>query len=88
MALRRIQVCDAPPDLTLLAAGNAGVFPRARSVFRVDGRDPILAHGGPMPIFGDIFGDDLVATKSESGQPILAGRGIINIVDWLQSIQQ
>lgn len=79
---------ENPPDLTMLAARNGGVFPRARVVFRVDGRDPIAAHGGAMPIFGDIFGDDLTAMKSESGQPILAGRGIIDLIAWLETVQQ
>ncbi len=77
-----------PPDLTALAANNEGVFPSARIVFRIDGRDPTLAHGGPMPIFGDIFGDDLVPFRSEFGQPILAGRGIVDIVAWLETLQQ
>jgi len=76
-----------PPDLTGLAARNGGVFPRSHVVFRIDGRDPNLAHGGPMPIFGDIFGDDMVPLKSETGQPILAGRAIIDLIAWLELVQ-
>lgn len=77
-----------PPDLTILRAGNGGVFPRARTVFRIDGRDPLLAHGGPMPIFGDILGEEPTAMKSETGQPILTGRGIVDLLAWLEGVQQ
>ncbi len=44
-----------PPDLTQLAAGNGGVFPVSRVVRQIDGRDPELAHGGVMPLFGEYF---------------------------------
>src|SRR6056297_53454 len=48
-----------PPDLTALAAGNDGVFPTARVARRIDGRDPLVSHGSPMPVYGPFFeGDD------------------------------
>jgi len=40
-----------PPDLTTLAAQNGGVFPTTRVVWRIDGRDPLVAHGSPMPVW-------------------------------------
>ena len=77
----------APPDLTGLAARNGGVFPRAMVVYRIDGRDPVPAHGGPMPYFGDLFDGDMAAMKAETGQPILTGRGIIDLVAFLEARQ-
>ena len=77
----------APPDLTGLAAQNGGVFPRARVAYRIDGRDPLPAHGGDMPFFGDLFEGETAAMKTDSGQPILTGRGIVDLVAWLESIQ-
>lgn len=76
------------PDLTGLAAANGGVFPRARAAYQIDGRDPILAHGGEMPFFGDLFDGEMAAFKTASGQPILTGAGIISLVLWLETIQR
>jgi hypothetical protein len=44
-----------PTDLTRLAATNDGVFPTFRVIARIDGRDPLVAHGSPMPVYGDFF---------------------------------
>ena len=40
-----------PIDLTGLAAANEGVFPLLRVVRRIDGRDPLVSHGSPMPVY-------------------------------------
>ncbi|MEL6210834.1 MAG: cytochrome c, partial [Pseudomonadota bacterium] len=77
-----------PPDLTGLAADNDGVFPVSRVVRQIDGRDPMLAHGGAMPLFGDFFEGDDVAIPSESGQPILTSRPIADVAAWLESVQE
>ena len=43
----------APPDLTLLARKNGGVFPVERISSIIDGRAQIAAHGSrDMPIWG------------------------------------
>jgi mono/diheme cytochrome c family protein len=78
----------AAPDLTQLADGNGGVFPRTRVVYRIDGRDPLAAHGGDMPVFGDIFEGTMMPMKAETGQPILTGQGIVDIIAWLESVQR
>ena len=42
-----------PPDLTMLAKNNAGVFPFARVYDVIDGRQPVAVHGPrDMPIWG------------------------------------
>ena len=77
-----------PTDLTALAAGNGGTFPLARVVMRIDGRDLVLAHGSPMPIFGPFFEGEDIAIKTPAGQPVLTSRPVADLVAWLQTIQR
>lgn len=77
-----------PTDLTALSAGNGGVFPLERVVKRIDGRDPLVAHGSPMPVYGDFFeGGASVALKTPSGQPIMTSAPVADLVAWLRSVQ-
>lgn len=79
----------APPDLTGLTAANDGVFPIVKVVFLIDGRDPMIAHGGPMPIFGPYLdGGASAAMSAPDGTPILTSPAIVDLVTYLQSIQQ
>ncbi|NSX53612.1 c-type cytochrome [Parasulfitobacter algicola] len=77
-----------PPDLTQLNANNEGVFPRVRVVFRIDGRDPIMSHGGPMPMFGYMLDGKSAAMDAEDGTPILTSEMMVDIVSYLESIQR
>ncbi|MEM9550668.1 MAG: cytochrome c [Pseudomonadota bacterium] len=78
-----------PPDLTGLTARNGGVFPMARVVTRIDGRDPLTSHGSPMPVWGPYFeGDASVPLKAETGQPILTSAPIADLVAYLQRLQK
>ncbi|MGV6847010.1 MAG: c-type cytochrome [Marinibacterium sp.] len=78
-----------PPDLRGLSARNDGVFPVARVVERIDGRDPLVSHGSPMPVWGPFFdGDRAVAVKAETGQPILTSQPIADLVAYLRSVQE
>ena len=77
-----------PTDLTALEARNEGVFPRARVVMRIDGRDPLVSHGSPMPVYGFFFEGDDQAMKAETGQPIMTSRAIVDLVAYLESLQQ
>ncbi len=77
-----------PPDLTGLAGDNGGVFPMARIAARIDGRDPLLGHGGPMPLFGWFFDGEDVAVKTETGQPMFTSRGIVDVMAYLEEIQE
>jgi mono/diheme cytochrome c family protein len=77
----------APPDLTSLAEG--GAFPTLQVVRQIDGRDPLLAHGGDMPLFGMWFegdGSD-VALRGPGGQPLMVSRPIADLVTWLIEVQ-
>lgn len=78
-----------PTDLTELSIQNGGVFPMIRVVERIDGRDPLVAHGSPMPVYGDYFESSFdVPIKAPSGQPILTSQPVIDLVAYLREIQR
>lgn len=77
-----------PSDLTALAQG--GEFPILRVAGQIDGRHPVMAHGGDMPIFGRWFqgvGAD-VALAGPGGQPILMSRPVADLITWLMEVQE
>jgi mono/diheme cytochrome c family protein len=78
----------APPDLTELAAAEGGVFPLERVVRRIDGRDEVLAHGGPMPVFGMILGGESGLIDAFDGTPVFTTQSVVDIAAWLQTIQK
>lgn len=78
----------APSNLTRLAAENGGVFPTTRVIMRIDGRDPLVSHGSMMPVYGDFIEGTDVAAKTETGQPILTSQPIVDLLAYLQSLQQ
>jgi len=78
-----------PTDLTQLAARNDGVFPTARVAARIDGRDPLVAHGSPMWVFGEFFdaqGPD-IALQLPAGERIMVSGPIADLVAWIETIQ-
>lgn len=77
-----------PPDLTRLSTDEGGVFPVSRVVARIDGRMPILGHGGPMPVFGDLFDGQAGALDSETGAPILTSQAMVAVVEYLKTLQR
>jgi len=77
-----------PTDLTALRATNGGIFPLARVVRRIDGRDPLVSHGSPMPIYGGFFEGRDVAMKTDEGQPLLTSQPVVDLVAYLQTLQQ
>lgn len=78
-----------PTNLTELAARNGGAFPTFEVVRQIDGRMPLLAHGGDMPVFGRWFegtGPE-VALATEAGQPVLVPRAMADLVVYLETLQ-
>jgi mono/diheme cytochrome c family protein len=72
-----------PPDLSLIAARNGGVFVAARIERTVDGRDLMVAHGTlEMPVWGDAFRRREGLSEADIRARIQA------IVRYLASIQQ
>jgi mono/diheme cytochrome c family protein len=77
-----------PTDLTTLRTLNGGIFPTTRVVMRVDGRDPLVSHGSMMPVYGDFFAGTDVMTKTEAGQPLLTSQPIIDLLAYIEGLQQ
>jgi mono/diheme cytochrome c family protein len=77
-----------PSDLTQLSADNGGVFPAARVAWQIDGRDPMLAHGGVMPLYGDFFEGQDTAVRIENGQTMLTSRPVADLLAFLEAIQE
>jgi mono/diheme cytochrome c family protein len=87
-----------PPDLTLLARKNNGVFP-FNSMYRIiDGRDLVPSHGTrDMPIWGYRFvpsehyklklADEYIYAPPGSSEPVVHAR-ILAVIDYLNRIQE
>ena len=81
-----------PPDLTVLAKKNNGVFPVSHVYEIIDGRQAVIAHGTrDMPIWGfqysleqRVQGNPATAIDPD---PIVRMR-ILSIIDYLSRIQQ
>lgn len=78
----------APPDLTRISQRYGGDFPRAGIAWKIDGRDPILSHGGDMPLFGFVFSDMSEVLTSPGGQTMLTSPEVVDIVAYLESVQE
>ncbi|WP_299944396.1 cytochrome c [uncultured Ruegeria sp.] len=76
-----------PTNLRTLADAE-GVFPTARVVARIDGRDPLVSHGSPMPVYGPYFEGNDTAIKTPAGQPILTSKPIADLVAYLKTLQE
>ena len=81
-----------PPDLTVLAKKNNGVFPVSRVYEIIDGRQPLLAHGTrDMPIWGFLYTLEQpaqdYAARSLNPEAVVRLR-ILSIIDYLSRIQQ
>ena len=78
----------ATPDLTELSKRNQGEFPTEAVAMQIDGRSPLLAHGGEMPLFGpSLESDQNVVLRLQSGQSLMTGVPLANVVVYLESLQ-
>lgn len=77
-----------PTNLSRLQVENDGVFPLVRVIRRIDGRDPLVSHGSPMPVFGDYFEGRDIALRTPSGQSIMTSTPVADLVAWLETVQQ
>ena len=81
----------APPDLTVLAKKNNGVFPVSRVHEIIDGREALLTHGTrEMPIWGFRYSLEQPPTlfNPEAVVPEAVVRArILSIIDYLNRIQ-
>lgn len=77
-----------PADLTQLGAMNDGRFPIDRVIRRIDGTTEVLAHGGPMPLFGLLLDGPSDVILAPDGSEVIASESIVDIAAWLMSIQE
>lgn len=77
-----------PADLTTLSTGNGGTFPLARVLDRIDGTTEVMAHGGPMPVFGLILDGPSEVVLAPDGSDIAAPEALMNIALWLETVQR
>ncbi|WP_298843278.1 cytochrome c [uncultured Roseobacter sp.] len=77
-----------PPDLTGLTARHDGVLPVERIIMRIDGRDPLVSHGSPMPVYGEFFEGTDVILKTETGQPVLTSQPVADLLEYLRGLQE
>ncbi|WP_170331681.1 c-type cytochrome [Ruegeria arenilitoris] len=75
-----------PTNLTELV-DQSGAFPTIRVVERIDGRDPLVSHGSPMPVYGPFFEGNDTAIKAPTGQPVLTSKPIADLVAYLKTLQ-
>jgi mono/diheme cytochrome c family protein len=73
-----------PPDLTVLATQNGGVFPAEQVRKIIDGREAVPGHGGPdMPVWGRAFKASRLGSSEESVKSVIDA-----LVQHIESLQQ
>ncbi len=85
-----------PPDLTMLAKNNNGVFPTNAVYEIIDGLQTIPAHGSrEMPIWGYRFNPIIYPPHNVdpsywkmAGPEVVVGTRILAVIDYLNRIQQ
>ena len=83
-----------PPDLTILAKRNGGVFPIQRVYETIDGRGPEIRAHGPrhMPIWGSDYSTKAATRMADiplaDFPEIYARTRILLLIDYLYRIQQ
>lgn len=77
-----------PPDLTGLAARNDGTLPVARLIARIEGTEPLRAHGDPMPIYSSIFDGAPRATIDTDEGPVETSLIVLDLISWIETRQQ
>ena len=77
-----------PADLPQLSTNNAGAFPLAGVVRRIDGTYEVLSHGGPMPLWGMILDGPSAVIVDVDGTEVIAPEIIVDVAAWLRTVQQ
>lgn len=76
------------PNLTLLAQRNDGVFPMLNVIHIIDGRTGVRSHGGPMPIFGQVFSSSDPRDENPYGSVLEVRGRVLSLAMYLETIQQ
>jgi mono/diheme cytochrome c family protein len=75
-----------PPDLTRISERYDG-FPRVGIAWKIDGRDPLVSHGGDMPLFGFVFGE-MSEIMRDGSQVVLTAPEVVDMVAYLERMQE
>jgi hypothetical protein len=74
-----------PPDLTLLAKKNKGIYPLDDVMAAIDGRRLVRAHGDrDMPVWGEVFRSKLEGQKYPELTTLLKAKLIAEYIATLQ----
>lgn len=77
----------APPDLTMIASRNGGVFPTNQVMSTIDGLDRGTHFSAVMPEFGaGDLGETVIVENAGLGTPV--PMKLLVLTEYLQSIQQ
>ncbi|WP_353472821.1 c-type cytochrome [Salipiger sp. H15] len=76
-----------PADLTQIAAHNDGEFPLLKVIQTIDGRSGTRGHGGPMPVWGQRFKEDLSGEIGVYASEIVTRGRILALAEYVESIQ-
>jgi mono/diheme cytochrome c family protein len=80
-------LATAPPDLTMLAARNGGVFPTDQVMSTIDGLEREPHFSAAMPEFGaGDLGDTVIVENDGLGTPV--PMKLLVLTEYLESIQQ
>jgi len=75
-------------DLTKISARNDGEFPMLQVIQTIDGRSGVRGHGGPMPVYGGLFREELTPLVGRLGvEAIIRGRTLA-LAEYLLSLQE
>ncbi|MBE9639444.1 c-type cytochrome [Salipiger mangrovisoli] len=77
----------APADLTQIAAHNDGVFPLLQVIQTIDGRSGTRGHGGPMPVWGARFKQDLSGEIGAYASEIVTRGRILALAEYVETLQ-
>ncbi len=77
----------APPDLTMIAARNGGVFPTDQVMSTIDGLDRGTHFSAAMPEFGaGDLGETVIVENEGLGTPV--PMKLLVLTEYLESLQQ
>jgi mono/diheme cytochrome c family protein len=80
-------LATAPPDLTMLAARNGGVFPTDQVMSTIDGLERAPHFSAAMPEFGaGDLGETVIVEEGGLGTPV--PMKLLVLAEYLESIQQ
>lgn len=76
------------PDLTGIALGNGGMFPRAEVLSTIDGFHRTPALGSEMPQWGLIFGDATSRVDVGDGVETPVSAELLAVMEHLERVQR